>query len=173
MLSPARSRALRSSNIFTSDKDSRRSRSFSGNSRAMMPTTWKDGQISHELKKMGQASAENALFDRVLFRIETRLESRKKHFWNSITWKPWAHPGSWMAIAACFCVTVTGALYHLKQTENADLDTYMINLSNPTANVNQEMDGIKVPILLSDEPHAETTNILLSDEDRSEILSDI
>jgi hypothetical protein len=138
-----------------------------------MEKTWKDEQISQELKKMGQVSTENALFDRVMFQIENRIEKRQKHFWNSITWRPWAHAGGWMAFAACFCVTVTGVLYQQNKADNADMDSYMFTISNPTVSEVHETDGIKVPFLLTDEPHAETTNILLSDEDRSDILSDI
>jgi hypothetical protein len=138
-----------------------------------MGNSWKDEQISRELKKMEQLSAENLLFERVFFKIENRIENRQKHFWSSITWRPWAHVGGWMAFAACFCLTVTGVLYQQNKADNADMDTYMFTISNPTVNVNHEMDGIKVPFLLTDEPHAETTNILLSDEDHSDILSDI
>jgi hypothetical protein len=138
-----------------------------------MRSTWKNEQISRELKKMDPPSAENLLFDRVFFKIENRIEKRQKHFWSSLAWKPWAHAGGWMALAACFCVTITGVLYQQNKADNADMDSYMFTISNPTANVSQDMDGIKVPILLTDEPHAETTNILLSDEDHSDILSDI
>lgn len=129
----------------------------------MMSNTWEDKQISHELKKMGQASTENSLFERVLFKIETRLENRKKHFWNSITWKPWAHPGGWAALAACLCVSVTGALYHQNQVDNNDLDSYLITISNPTANTIPDPDGIKVPILLTEELTTQGPDILLSD----------
>lgn len=128
-----------------------------------MPNTWRDEQISHELKKMGQASVENALFEKVLFKIETRLENRKKHFWNSITWKPWAHPGGWMALAACLCVSVTGAFYHQNQLDNNDLDSYLIAISNPTVNTTPDPDGIKIPILLTEELPAQSTDILLSE----------
>src|ERR1700677_887622 len=128
-----------------------------------MANTWKDEQISHELKKMGQGSTENAVFERAMFRIETCLENRKKHFWNSITWRPWAHPGAWVAFAACLCLTVTGAFYHQNQADNADFDSYMITISNPTANVTHETDGIVEPILLSEETPAVSTDILLSD----------
>ena len=128
-----------------------------------MPNAWKDEQISRELKKMGQASTENALFERVLFKIETRLENRKKHFWDSVTWKPWAHPGGWAALAVCLCVSVTGALYHQNQVDNNDLDSYLITISDPTTNATPEPDGIKVPILLTEELPAQSTDILLSD----------
>jgi len=138
-----------------------------------MRKTWKDEQISRELKKMGRVSAETALFDRVMFKIEDRIEKRQKHFWNSTTWRPWAHVGGWMAFATCFCVALTGVLYHQNKADNADMDSYMFAISNPTVSETHEMDGIKVPFLLTDEPHAETTNILLSDEDHSDILSDI
>lgn len=128
-----------------------------------MPDTWNDEQISHELKKMGQASVENALFERTLFKIETRLESRKRHFWNSIIWKPWAHPGGWAALAVCLCVSATSAFYHQNQVDNNDLDSYLITISNPTANTSPDLDGIKVPILLTEELSTQNTDILLSD----------
>ncbi len=128
-----------------------------------MPNTWKDEQISRELKKMSQTPAEDALFARVLFKIETRLENRKKHFWNSITWKPWAHPGGWAALAACLCVSVTGAFYHQNQVDNNDLDSYLIFISNPTVNTTSDSDGIKMPILLTEEIPTQSTDILLSD----------
>jgi negative regulator of sigma E activity len=138
----------------------------------MMRKRWKEKEINQAFKKMITQPTETPAFDKTWFKIEKRLNKRKKHFLN-FTWKPWAHPVGWVAVAACCSVSLTTVLYQQKQADNADLDSYMITISNPMANVNHEMDGIKVPILLTDEPHGETTNILLSDEDHSDILSDI
>ena len=132
-----------------------------------MKNLLEEEHLNRLLRNGSLATAENADFEKVWLRIEGRLTSRKKYFWNSLVWNPRAHPGSWAAMVACLCVLLTGFQYQRTQADNRDLASYLISISNPTANITREPDGINVTALL-DEPSAAATDVLLSDEDRSE-----
>ncbi len=123
--------------------------------------------INRLLRNGRLVTADNGDFEKVWFKIEDRLNDRKKHFWNTWAWKPQAHPGSWAAMAACLCVILTGFQYQLQQADNRDLDSYLISISEPTTNLTREPDGINVTSLL-DEPLTSASDVLLTDETPAE-----
>ncbi len=112
---------------------------------------------------------DKAAFDKVWLKIETRLEKRKKTFWESLTWKPLSHPVGWVALAACLCVTLSGAIYQSRQADNNDLVSYVLSLSEPTVDEGRDSSGMVEPVLLT-EPSTAGADILLTDENHSDLL---
>lgn len=111
---------------------------------------WKNQDIEKALAQMGKSAPEEAAFDRAWFKIEDRIHSRGKHLWQHIVWKPWVHPVRWVALAACFCVVVTGVLVQQQTTENNEVASFLINVSNPMETISRDQNIVKVSALLSD-----------------------
>ncbi len=115
-----------------------------------MKREWNEAEITKALKKMGRTPVDAASYDRVWFKIEERLEKRQKPFWSSFVWRPWSHPIRWVAASALLIVAFTGTLYRMDSAENADLATYLINVSNTPESVTRDPGLIKVSVLLSE-----------------------
>ena len=72
-----------------------------------MKRLWKTQDIEKALRQMAKANPPEGSFDRVWYKLEDRLGSRKVHSWRHIIWKPWGHPVRWVAVA-CLCLGLTG-----------------------------------------------------------------
>ena len=118
---------------------------------------------------MGRFSPSPEVADRVWARLEGRIAERKKHFWGSHVWKPWAHPGGWVLLAACLCVAFTGVTYQRNQAENDDLASYLMAISNPDGYLAHDDDLVNVTLLLS-EPSGGITEIPSPEEDHLNVL---
>ncbi len=119
----------------------------------VMRQIWKDEDITKAIQKMAKASAKEVSYDHVWYKIEDKLVARKNHVWNHLTWKPLGHPVRWVMAAACLCLSLTGVFYHnntVEQSEQSELASYVISVSNPTANVSQDSGMLRVSSLLSD-----------------------
>lgn len=110
----------------------------------------KTQNIERALAKMGKTAPDEAVFDRAWYKIEDRINARTKHVWQHIVWKPLVHPVRWVALAACFCAVVTGTLYQQDRTENNEVASFLINVSNPMATITRDQNIVKVSALLSD-----------------------
>lgn len=129
-----------------------------------MQNIWNDGQIRKKLSEKNQGAGEEVVFDKVWRKVEDRLVSRKEPFRGPVLWKPWAHPGGWVAVAACLCVTLGGFQYQRNQADKNDLASCLITLSDPAAYEIRDAGELNVPVLLA-EPSTPITDIFLSDED--------
>lgn len=134
-----------------------------------MRNIWKAKQISKEMGKLSGFAPKNEVFDRVWFKLENRLADRKKHFWGSIVWKPWARPGGRVLLAACLCLALTGVHYQQNQADNKDLASYLMALSNPVLDSTHDDNFVKLSRLLTG-PSAEITDNPSSDEDQVNVL---
>jgi hypothetical protein len=134
-----------------------------------MLTHSNDDLIQQHLRKAGLASAESADFEKAWLKIEDRLQGRKRHFWTTLVWKPWA-PGNWAVMALGLCVAVIGLQIHLNRAENTELDSYLADISNPTANIASDSDESIAPALLTEASTRSSDVLLADDEDRLEVL---
>ena len=129
-----------------------------------MGNTWNDEQISKKLCEKTIGSAEEPVFEKVWLKVEDRLGSRTKRFGGPVLWRPWAHPGGWVVVAACLCVILGDFQYQRNQADMKDLASFLITLSDPTAYAVHDSDEVKAQVLLA-EPSTAITDIFLSDED--------
>ncbi len=118
---------------------------------------------------MRGVSPEDEAFTRAWLKVEDRLSDSKKHTRSSITWRPWAHPGGWILLAACLCVTLTGVHYQQSQADNRDLASYLETISKPVVDSAHDDDVVNVTLLLTG-PSAEITDNTSSDEDQVNVL---
>jgi hypothetical protein len=130
----------------------------------------KETKITKEIKKMGGLTPPKETFERNWFKLEHELKKRDKYFWKHIVWKPWDHPGGWVTLVACLCLTISGFRYQWIQEDNNDLASYLLTVSNFATYLNRDNGGVAVPILLT-EPSNTLGDILLSDEDHTDVLS--
>jgi hypothetical protein len=119
--------------------------------RKIMKRVWNDDEITKALKKAGQPSLREGAFDHVWFKIEDRIAERK-HFWNSLIWRPWGHPVKWV-MAACLCVITAGTLYHRDSVEQTELNSYLMAISNPATDITKDQGIVKMSALLIDSPY--------------------
>jgi hypothetical protein len=135
-----------------------------------MKRIWKDQDITKAIKQMAKATPDEMALERAWIKLEDRINSRQKHFWQLFVWKPLSHPVRWVA-AACLCLGFTGLLYNqVSITDNEDMASFMVNVSRPASNVSRDLGVVKVPTLLS-APSGAAAGILKVSEDRPDILS--
>ena len=126
-----------------------------------MGQVWKDEDITKALHKSAGAGSKE-VYDRAWSRIEGKLALRSGHVGSHLTWKPWGHPVRWVALAACLCVSVTGVFYHKNSVEQSEIASYVITVSDPTANVSQDAGLVKVSALFS-EPSSNDADMKMDD----------
>lgn len=117
-----------------------------------MKKIWKTQDIGRALAQLGKMVPEEAVFDRAWYKIEDRINSRIHP--QHIVWKPWGHPVRWIALAACFCVAVTGVLVQQQTNENNEVASFLVNVSDPMATITHDQNIVKVSALLSDSSSA-------------------
>lgn len=122
---------------------------------------WKDEEITKTLRKSANVGSKE-VYDRVWSRIEGKLALRGERVGNHLTWKPWGHPVRWVALAACLCISVSGVFYHENSVEQSEIASYVIAVSDPTANVSQDAGLVKVSALLS-EPSSNDADMKMDD----------
>lgn len=115
-----------------------------------MKQNFKIQDIERALIQMRKQAPEAPVFQRVWYKIEDRINSRTHP--QHIVWKPWGHPVRWVALAACFCVAVTGVLVQQQTDENNEVASFLVNVSNPMATITHDQNIVKVSALLSDSP---------------------
>ena len=131
----------------------------------------KEKDITKTLKQMAKAETDEAVFQRVWFKLEDRIAAREKPH-RQVIWKPWGHPAGWVA-AACLFLAFTGALYHRTVSlDNEDMVRYMMSVSNSTssANVTGDLGLVNVSVLLSG-PSVSNAELMKADDDHSDILA--
>lgn len=136
-----------------------------------MKRNMKEQDITKALRQMAKAKPEEAVFDRVWYKLEEHIDARRNHAGRHITWKPWGHPVRWV-MAACFCLALTGTFYHqISVSDNEDVAEYLQSVSNPTANVGHDLGMVNVPILLTG-PSTTNANLLKeADDEHSNVLA--
>lgn len=112
-----------------------------------MRNNWNDEDITKALKQMGEVSKAKPAFDQTWYKIEEKLTARKEHH---LVWKPMGHPVRWVMATACLCIASTGLIYHQNSVDQSDMDSYLISVANPTANVTKDLGVEKVSVLLSE-----------------------
>jgi hypothetical protein len=137
-----------------------------------MRRVWKDEDITKILKKMDKTPVDRSVYDRVWFKVEERIERRNRSFLNNIVWRPWIHPIRWVAAAACLVVTFTSVLYHQNALDQADLASYVETVSNPTANVTNDIGIVHVSSLISGAPSSPLQEALFFDESSDSLSND-
>jgi hypothetical protein len=135
-----------------------------------MKQNLKKQDIEKALRQMAKAAPEEAVFDRVWYKLEDRINSKSEHFWHHLIWKPWGHPVRWVA-AACLCLGLTGVLYNVNSNANdKDAASFIMSVSNPTANVTHDLGMVNVSVLLSG-PSTNGVELLKTDDEHSDILA--
>lgn len=135
-----------------------------------MKRVWKEQDINKALKQMAKAPVDRTVFDRAWFKLEDRIISRKKRVWQHIVWKPWVHPVRWVALA-CLCLGFTGLIYNQHAiNETNDTASYLMSVSNPTANITHDLGMVNVSVLLSG-PSNSASDIFKSDDEHTDVLS--
>lgn len=135
-----------------------------------MKRLWKTQDIEKALRQMAKANPPEGSFDRVWYKLEDRLGSRKVHSWRHIIWKPWGHPVRWVAVA-CLCLGLTGVFYNgVSNSNDRDAASFIMSVSNPTANVTHDLGMVNVSVLLSG-PSTNRVEVLKADDEHSDILS--
>src|SRR5690348_4564586 len=104
--------------------------------------------VERALAQLTKDVPEDAVIERAWYKLEDRINSRTLPFWKNIIWKPWGHPVRWVALAACFCVAVTGALYQQQVVEKNEIASFLVNVSNPMETISRDQNIVKVSALL-------------------------
>ncbi len=134
-----------------------------------MLTPMNDELFHEHMRKAGLAPAENLAFEKAWLKIEDRLQGRKHPAGRTLVWKPFA-PGNWAVMALGLCVAVMGVQVHRNRVDKDDLDSYLADIANPTANIASDPVESTASVLLT-EPVTRSSDVLLSDdEDRSEAV---
>lgn len=115
-----------------------------------MKNGWNDENITKVLKKAGKARVDEAVYERVWTRLEDKLAGRERHFWDHFVWRPLGHPVRWV-LAACLCVMLTGVVRHQNSVEQAEIASYLISISDPSADVTGDTEVVRVSALLSEQ----------------------
>jgi len=131
-----------------------------------MKKNFKIQDIERALFQLKKDTPEEAVFERVWYKLEDRINSRTHP--HHVIWKPWGHPVRWVALAACFCVAVTGAFVQQQTNENNEVASFLVNVSNPMATITRDQNIVKVSALLSDSPSSVPD---MSDEVRIDSLA--
>jgi negative regulator of sigma E activity len=113
-----------------------------------MKHIWKDEDITKILKEMAKAVPEKTVFQRVWFKVEERLDSRRYH--SHMVWHPWLHPVRWVAAAACLCLAFTGVLYQHDIADKNDMAAYLMSAPDPVATVTVDPGMVHVSVLISE-----------------------
>ncbi len=135
-----------------------------------MKKIWKKQDVEKILRQMAKTTPEETVFDRVWYKLEDSINSKKEHFWQHVIWKPWGHPVRWVAVA-CLCMGLTGVVYNGISTANdKDVASFIMSVSNPTENVTHDLGTVNVSVLLSG-PSTNGVELLKTDDEHSNILS--
>jgi hypothetical protein len=130
-----------------------------------MKNEWKEQDLDKVIKTLKNGAQDSYAYDRVWTRIENRLSERAKNRWGHQVWRPLGHPIRWV-LAACFLFIAFGGVFYQHQLgDQADLNAYLLNISNPTDNIIKDPGYVKVSSVLSEVPSHEAAGILIGDED--------
>ena len=121
---------------------------------------WKEQDITKALQKMAKASPEPEVFERSWFKIEEKINSRGQGLFGSIVWRPWGHPVRLVAVMTC--LVITGFLYDRHVTDQQEMGSYVLSISDPAENITKDMGMVKVSKLLS-EPSSSAVADLFED----------
>ena len=132
-----------------------------------MNSEWKDQDLERVLRNLNKTEKDSQVSDRVWARIETRLAERTSSWLGHKVWRPMGHPIRWV-VAACFLfVAFGGVLYVNRGGDQADMNAYLLNISNPTENIAKDPGYVKVSSIISEAPNQEGAGILIGDEEHS------
>jgi hypothetical protein len=130
-----------------------------------MKSQWNDQNLEQVLRSLKESEKDTQASERVWARIETRLADRKSSWLSHKVWRPMGHPIRWVVAASFLFVAFGGVLYQHQLGEQADMNAYLLNISNPTENIGKDSGYVKVSSIISEAPSQEGVGILIGDED--------
>jgi len=139
-----------------------------------MKTKWEDQDISKALKDLAKVGQNGPWVDHVWNKIEDHIVESKRSFLDHKIWRPWGHPVRWVVAASFLFIAFSGVFYHMNQQDSmdkADMVSYLINVSEPTANIGKETNFIKVSPLISEASPTDRDVQLIADDDHSDTFS--
>jgi hypothetical protein len=134
-----------------------------------MQIKWKDQDLEQVLKNLNETEKVSQASNRVWARIESRLSERETPWLNHKVWRPLGHPIRWVMAASFLLAAIGVALYQNQFMEQADLNAYLLNISNPTENIAKDSGEVRVSSIISETPNQEGAVILIGDEERPAI----
>jgi hypothetical protein len=115
----------------------------------MTMTKWTDEKITRALKSVAREPNVLPWADRVWDKIEARVVARQQRgFWKQIN--PWGRPYRLALAATSFCAVLIGAVAYQQSVSQAELASYILNVSNPRVSVPEDLGSVKTPVFLSD-----------------------
>lgn len=152
---------------------------------------WTDEQITKILKAAAKDPNVLPWSERAWDKIESRLAAREtKGFWKQIN--PWGRPYRMALAATSFCAVMVGVFTYQQSAYQADLASYMLNVTDPQVSVSEdygvvktsvllssegssskELGTVKVPVLLGDDNQAPIQDVSFSGSDEDDILLQI
>ena len=112
-------------------------------------TKWTDEKITQALKSAAKEPNVLPWADRVWDKIEARVAARQQRgFWKQIN--PWGRPYRLAMVATSFCAVLIGMAVYQQSVSQAELASYILNVSNPRVSVPEDLGAVKTPVFLSD-----------------------
>jgi|GEM_PF-1234956 len=136
-----------------------------------MKNEWNDQDLERVLRNLGKTERDSLASDRVWARIETHLSERKSVWFGHKVWRPMGHPIRWVVAASFLFVGFGGVFYHNRIADQADLNAYLLNISNPAANIAKDPNYVRVSSIVSEAPNQEGAGVLIGDEDHPVVQS--
>jgi hypothetical protein len=130
-----------------------------------MNSEWKEQDLDRALRALSNGAKDHYTYDRVWARIESSLSERAENQRGHQVWRPLGHPIRWVLAASFLFVAFGGVLYQNHLGDQADLNAYLLNISNPTENIARDPGYVKVSSVISEVPSQEAAGILIGDED--------
>ncbi len=132
-----------------------------------MNSEWKDQDLDRVLRNLNKTDKDSQVSDRVWARIESHLAERTSSWLGHTVWRPLGHPIRWVVAASFLFVAFGGVFYQHQLGEQADLNAYLLNISNPTDNLSKDPGYVKVSSVISESPSQAGAGILIGDEEHS------
>lgn len=132
-----------------------------------MKNEWNDQDLARVLKNLKESETDSQVADRVWARIESRLAERASSWLDHKVWKPMGHPIRWVVAASFLFVAFGGVFYQHQMGDQADMNAYLLNISNPTENIAKDPGYVKVSSIISEAPNQEGAGILIGDEEHT------
>ncbi len=112
-------------------------------------TKWTDEKITQALRAAAKEPNVLPWADRVWDKIEARVSARQKRgFWKQIN--PWGRPYRLALAATSFCAVLIGMVAYQQSVSQAELASYILNISDPRVSVPEDLGVVKTPVFLSD-----------------------
>jgi hypothetical protein len=130
-----------------------------------MKNEWNEQDLERVLRNLKESDKDSRASERVWARIETHLSERGSSWLGHRVWRPMGHSIYWAMAASFLFVVFGGVFYHNQLVDQAELNAYLLNISNPAENISKDPVCVRVSSIISEAPNQEEAGILIGDED--------